>query len=282
MPAIGNNHNITLTLSIRLSADGFCFFVSNPQDNSLIKAKRFVAKEGESLSDLLLRELGQPEFYNRNIDQVFVLTSAPSTRVPIEEFRREEAQTLYELVFNIPDIEKLHVGYNILPRLEAVELYSIPRDVEDTILQFYPTARFFGTNSMLLERLLHLEEEEEESTYQRLYLCFLPEQICLFKFEGGKLAFANGYQTSSIENMVYLILYAWKTLGLNAETDHLVFITNEASGSSMSNSTRLSTRLTNFLAHIDSITPSMLFPRVPMAHEKELPFDLLALLLNRL
>lgn len=282
MPATGNNHHIGLTLSIRLSADGFCFYVCNPQDNSLIRSERFVVKPDESWSERLQQELGRQEYFNRNIDQVFVLTCSPSTRVPVEAFRREEAQALYELAFALPDVAQYHIVYNILPHLEVVELYRIRRDVEDTILQFYPTARFFGTNAMLQERLLHIDEESDQAG-RCLYLCLLPEQLSLFHFQDGNLVYANNYPTASISDELYLILYAWKTLGLNAETDRLITFSDEMPSRFITSRTsRLVKSLSDYIAHIDSITPAVLFPRIPLAHEKALPVDLLALLLNRL
>jgi hypothetical protein len=36
------------------------------------------------------------------------------------------------------------------------------------------------------------------------------------------------------------------------------------------------------LLHIDTLTPADLFPRVPLAREKQVPVDLMALLLNRI
>lgn len=273
---------MAFTLSIRLSADGFCFYVCNPQDNSLIRSERFTVSKEEEIAEKLQQELSRKEYFNRNIDQVFVLTCSPSTRVPMELFRREEAQALYELAFNVPDIQHYHIIYNILPRLEAIELYRIRRDIEDIILQFYPTARFFGTNAMLLERLLHIEEEASPSE-RRLYLCVLPEQLSLFHFHNGNLIFANNYPKSSINDTIYLILYTWKMLGLNAEADHLVTFTNELPSKFIASEiSHLVQSLSDYIAHIDSIMSAMLFPRIPLAHEKTIPLDLLTLLLNRL
>ena len=282
MPATGNNHYLAFTLSIRLSADGFCFYVCNPQDNSLIRSERFTVSSEEEIAEKLQQELSRKEYFNRNIDQVFVLTCSPSTRVPMELFRREEAQTLYELAFSVPNIEQYHIIYNILPRLEAIELYRIRRDIEDIILQFYPTARFFGTNAMLLERLLHIEEEASPDV-RRLYLCMLPEQLSLFHFQNGNLVFANNFPISSINDTLYLILYTWKMLDLNVETDHLVTFANELPSKFIaSNLSHLVKALSDYISHIDSIMSATLFPRIPLAHEKAIPLDLLALLLNRL
>lgn len=282
MPATGNNPHIALTLSIRLSADGFCFYVCNPQENSLVRSERFSLGADESWTDKLQQALSRQEYFNRNIDQVFVLTCSPSTRVPIESFVREEANALYELAFNLPDVEQYHIIYNILPRLEAVELYRIRRDVEDTILQFYPTARFFGCNAMLQERLLHIDEESTPSE-RKLYLCLLPEQLSLFQFHDGALVYANNFPRTSLNDELYIILYAWNTLGLNVETDHLVTLCNELPSKFVASSTsRLVKSLSDYIVHIDSLTPATLFPRIPLAHEKALPVDLLALLLNRL
>ena len=118
-----------------------------------------------------MQELSKPDYFNRQIDQAYVLICSPSTHVPLEEFRRDEAAALYGFTFAGEEMESLRVAYTIQPQLESVELYAIPRDVEETILQFYPTARFFASRAMLMERLLHFDEDAGTSCRRNAALC---------------------------------------------------------------------------------------------------------------
>ena len=271
MPATGSKTHIPQNLSIRLRADGFCFFVCNPHDSSLVRCERFDVGADEDMGERLQTELGRPEYFNHNIDQVFVLSTENITHIPLEEFRRESSEAMYELTFNHPDMEKIHVSYNILPHLETVELYSIPREVEHAILQYYPTARFFGAHAMLMERLLRLDNEKTDGI--RLFFIYPDgDNLTVFHFDNGRLRMSNTFTAHNAPDALYFILYAWKTLGLDAERDHCLLL----------GQTQWLKELPNYVANIIRINPSMLFPNIPLTKEKDVPLDTAALLLNRL
>ena len=85
----------TLSLSIRLRADGFSFFVCDLQSGSLMRGEHFTLATGETIAERLVTELSRSDYFNRQINQAFVMTDAASTLVPLEEFRREEVSQLY-------------------------------------------------------------------------------------------------------------------------------------------------------------------------------------------
>ena len=228
------------------------------------------------MAEQLSQELCRPDYFNRQIDQCFVLICTPSTRVPIEEFHREEAATLYELTFAGQDMSHQRVAYNILPQLESAELYAIPTDVEETILQFYPTARFFASRAILMERLLLLEEDQPRES-ARLYVCAEAEGYSLYAFEGRRLRFANTFQISSAPDAVYFVLNVWKALALDSQRDCLKIVAPLDERDEL-----LRTTLADYLLHVDTLLATDIFPRVPLAREKQVPVDLMALLLNRI
>jgi len=276
MPATGNKSYHPLSLSIRLCADGFSFFVCDLQTSSLIRGEHFQLSDSVALADQLSQELCRPDYFNRQIDQCFVLVCTPSTRVPIEEFHREEAAALYALTFSGQDLTHQRVAYNILPQLESAELYAIPASVEEAILQFYPTARFFASRAILMERLLLLEEDQPTES-RRLYVCSETEGYSLYAFEGRRLRFANTFQVASVADALYFILSIWKQLGMDQQKDCLRFIAPQSSRDES-----LRSQLSEYLMKIDVLTSTDIFPRVPLSREKQVPVDLMALLLNRI
>ena len=276
MPATGNKSYHPLSLSIRLRADGFSFFVCDLQTSSLIRGEHFLQSDNLSLADQLSRELSRPDYFNRQIDQCFVLVSTPSTRVPLEEFRREDATALYEFTFASTGKDFHRVAYNILPQLECAELFAIPTEIEETILQFYPTARFFASRAILMERLMLLEEDQPQDS-ARLYLCPEPEGFSLFAFDGRRLRFANTFQSAAVPDALYFILNVWKSLGLDALKDRLKIVAHEDGYDE-----ELRIDLAEYLLAIDILTPDDIFSRVPLTREKQVPLDLMALLLNRI
>lgn len=265
-----------MSLSIRLRADGFSFFVCDLQTSSLIRGEHFRLADSFSMAEQLSKELGRPDYFNRQIDQCFVLVCSPSTRVPLEEFHREEAAAIYGLTFAADEQAKLRVAYNILPQLECAELYAIPQEIEETVLQFYPTARFFASRAILMERLLLLEEDQPKE-HARLYLCSESEGFSLFAFDGRRLRFANTFQVTDVPDALYFVLNIWKELGMDALHDTLRLVAPQGERDE-----QLQTALAEYLLHVEVLKPSDIFPNVPLAREKQVPVDLMALLLNRI
>ena len=274
MPATGNKSYHPLSLSIRIHADGFSFFVCDPQSSSLVRGEHFRRSESVSLAQQLTQELCRPDYFNRQMDQAYVLLCSPSIHVPLEEFRRDEAASLYRFTIADTDLETVRVAYTIQPQLESVELYAIPRDVEDAILQFFPTARFFASRAMLMERLLNFDEDADDAC-RRLFMVPEAHGFSLFAFAEGRLLFANTFAAETTPDTLYFILNTWQTLGFKTQTDHLVICTS----ADIKEQRRA---LEEYLMHIDVVTDVELFPLVPLAKEMEVPSDLKALLLNRL
>ena len=277
MPATGNNSYTPLSLSIRLRADGFSFFVCDVQSNSLIQGEHFAATEACPLPELLQRELARPEYFNRQIAQAYVLVCTPSTHVPLEAFRRDEATELFAFTFPHQSIIDHRVAYTILPELESVELFAVNREVEDIILQYYPTARIFASRSMLIERLSRYADDTL-SEGRHLFCCLGDEGVEVVMFADGRLRYANTFAEHQLSNIQYFVLNAWQTLGLDAETDCLVVVADE----SYADLKALRQGFGLYLRHIDSVNPSDLFPNVALARERKMPLDLKALLLNRM
>ncbi len=277
MPATGSKSFTPLSLSIRLRADGFSFFVCDVQSNTLIQGEHFAASDACSLAEQLQRELSRPEYFNRQIDQAYVLVCTPSTHVPLEAFRREEAVDIFSFTFPQQSLLDTRVAYTILPELESVELFAINRDVEDAILQYYPTARIFASRSMLIERLLRYADDSL-SDCRHLFCCLDDDGVDVVTFADGRLRYANTFVEKKNANIQYLVLNVWQMLGLNAEADHLVIVAAEA----YPELNQLRQGFGLYLRNVDSVQPSELFPNVALARERKMPLDLKALLLNRL
>lgn len=276
MLATGNKSYHPLTLSIRILADGFSFFVCDPQSSNLVRGEHFQL-DGEPLAARLLKELGRSDYFNRQIDQVYVLVCTPSLHVPLEEFHRDEAASSYAFSLAEQDMSQLRVCYTIQPELESVEIYAVERDVEEAVLQYYPTARFFASRAMLMERLVRFEQDAD-NRYSRLFACVSSEGVEVAFFKDGRLHFANSFDCTANVDIQYFTLNVWQMLGLNAEQDHLVLIADVQSAQAKA----LQSSLALYVRHVDLLAPADLFSRVPLAREPEVPIDLKALLLNRL
>lgn len=276
MPATGNKSYHPLTLSIRIFADGFSFFVCDPQTSNLVRGEHFQLRS-EPMAVRLQHELSKSDYNNRQIDQVYVLVCTPSIHVPLEEFHRDEASSLYAFALADQDMSRLRVAYTIQPELESVEVYAVARDVEEAILQFFPTARFFASRAMLMERLKRYDDTADSHS-RRLFACVSHEGLEVVAFNDGHLHFANTFDTAVNADIQYFTLNTWQMLGLDAEQDYLVLIVETGDEQVRA----LQTSFAAYVRHIDVLPSSALFSHVPLAGESEIPLDLKALLLNRL
>lgn len=309
MPATGSKSFRPLSLSIRLRTDGFSFFVCDVQAPALVRGEHFLTDDTPEattpdaeaaastggagrLASRLAQALSRKEYFNSQIDQVYVLADGPFCHVPLEHFRRGEAATLYSCAVGATD--GVRVGYNILPVLEVAVLYAIPAEVEETILQFYPTARFFASEAMLLERLaIHaprLAADDGRGAALPLFVSVseggpsAPDVLAVYHFaaddpsrEAPLLRFANTFCVTTADDALYFILNVWHTLGLDGTTDELLLL-----GQTSPLLAQLRTALADYVVGLRHVAVGDLFPNVSLAREAEVPLDLMALLLNRL
>ena len=62
-------------------------------------------------------------------DEVNVYADYPSTRIPLDEFRSEEAQALYRLTFGNDSLTGMNMHYEMLPALETIEVFVIDAEI---------------------------------------------------------------------------------------------------------------------------------------------------------
>ncbi len=242
-----------------------------------MRGEHFRTSDSVPLAQQLQQQLSRPDYFNRQIDQTYVLLCSPATRVPLEEFHRDEAAAVYGHVFASQPIDELRVAYTIQPQLESVEIYAIPREVEEAILQYYPTARLFASRAMLMERLLRFDEDYRQGNARYLYMCPEEKGFSLFAFKDGHLWLANTFHSDYLIDTLYYTLNIWQTLGFDNRNDHLVLCYQLASDADP-----LRKALAEYIVNVQTVLHTVIFPNVPLAHEKQVPADLKALLLNRL
>ncbi len=274
MQVTGNKTGRSYSLSIRLRTDGFSFFVNNPSDLAFIQKEDYTVGEGEEYANRLQQALQNSSLCSKSNAGVYVLTTMPDTRVPLEHFKKDEAEALFRLTFSQADPHKHRIVYNILPSLEVVELSAIDKDVERVLQERYPIGlQFLGTEGVMLEAL-QTYNEQQNAKNSRLYVYFHDGEMFLFRFQEGKLNFANSYAVAGQQDAVYYLLYAWKLMELNASADECLLVgTSPFIG--------LLPTLRTYLRQVKEITPRHLFPNLPQTAISQIPFDIFILLSSK-
>ena len=216
MQVIGSRKLTEQELSIRIFSDGFSFSTPNSQ-------KRVVTRGGESLRDALEQAFQKNGLLQPDYDEVNVYSEFPSTRIPLDEFRSEEAQALYRLTFGDDSLPGMRMHYEMLPALEIIEVFVLDAGIEDLILSHYPQATVHSFFGQLMNRM-YVYEKRHRDELHRLYAYHNGQHLFLFSYEKGRLAFANSFEASDLNTQVYYLLYAWKQLGMRQRRDVCVLL----------------------------------------------------------
>ena len=132
MPVTGNKSLLNYSLSIRLCTDGFSFLVYSLGSGQLLLQENLHCVEDETMSDTLERGLSLPRIRGRHYERVVLYSSSPSTRVPLDEFRREDMLAVYRLTFAGTAPRPEDMCFQVLPSLDVVEIFTLQSSIEKT------------------------------------------------------------------------------------------------------------------------------------------------------
>lgn len=216
MPATGNNV-ITYNMSIRIVADGFSFIVTEIPSGDIVFRDVF-AKGNEPVSHTLASKLYLPEITRYHYDSVRVIIDSDSTCVPYSEFRPEDLQQHYRLVYGNVDFKTRKVCYSMLLQLQVVEVFTVPKDICDTISKAYPEATYTNSCSMLLNHAATFCRSQK-TTGHSLFAYLADRQMFLISITQGKLLFSNHFMIEQEQNALFFLLSVWKELKMDAYKD---------------------------------------------------------------
>lgn len=220
MLATGNNPLHTCRLSIRISTDGFSFYTYNVLDGALLQVQHAEPPATTSLQAHLEDELRKLGALGYDFKQVDILADTPSTCVPLEHFRREEMTAVYRLTFPTSTAAYEEIHYQILPSLEVVEVFSMPEELMNTVLAVFPAAQLSCYEGARLEETAAALQGKERDR-QSLHAFIDKHSTMVCSFRAGKLVFASTYRIQEECDQAYMILAAWKSLGMDAVRDTL-------------------------------------------------------------
>lgn len=224
MPATGSNQ-IHYNLSIRVTAGGFSFFVTEAMSGDLMHREDFSKPEGESVGATLSQMLQRPTLQRHAYDTVRVVIDSDSTCIPLEEFHRDEITNLYKFVFSDADLDSNLVSYTLLPQIDVVEAYTVPRDVYDAVRAVYPEAAFTNSYATVLERVAQFCKRRNPIK-RPLFAYVQQDQLFVFSIFQDQLLYANGFTLENNQNGLYFLLSVWKELGLDVR-ENTCFIAGE-------------------------------------------------------
>ena len=234
MQATGNNSLYRYRMSIRVLADGFSLYIYNVGDGSILQQENYVIPSGHDMADAMAKVLDRPRMMEYRFAQVELSTDTPTTYIPLEEFRREEIGALYRTVFSEEKVSDEDVQYEILKKLEVVELYQLDKKVKEVLEERFDQVGFHAFQGQIFEKGRGCD-----------MLCYVEDaKILVGVYSKGHLVHACEYPATCDADRLYYILYLWKVLGMNSQKQSCSLCKSSAS---------LQKDLKQFLPHVQTL-----------------------------
>lgn len=263
------NRTKQYTLSIRLSTDGFCFTVHNPQADNEYAFLPYTIDPTRSMTANLKLAVQENEMLRRIYATVnIIVAEAPYTIVPKEYYAESHERELY--LQNFPQTtDNIVVQNNLVGDEQAVVLFGIEQQLHQYLTERYPKAEIYASISPLIN---YGVEKSYTATRNYNFVYQQRQRTDMLCFTNGSILFANTFCDRDINNITYFLLNCWQTLGLSQTEDIL-----HLAGSSRNTKAQIR-ELQKFIKNIHIIRPAEEFHSTELARIGEMPFDLQTLI----
>ena len=261
------------TLYIRISREKIIFARYDSEQENTLNYHCYAINKNMSLNANMHRVIGLQPQGRGDISHVYVSVDFPVTLVPLNEFDDEEMTRLY--TFNIPDPDRrLHVFYDMLPLQNAVMLGAIDKDLEHTILETYPEATFHSAQMPLTLHFASMCRNTAKGG--KMFVSYNDKQLTVACFRGNRIVLLNTFENvGSEENAMYYILSMARQWNVDPETDEVyLHIGNGKVRQS------LTARLGKYIPNTFPFSPAANINRRVQLLEKDLPYDMIVLILK--
>ncbi len=218
MRVTGSKKLSTYRLSIRFSADGFSLYIYKEGEIKPVEHQHVKLAADELPHTALERALTRERLLELQYDTVEMVVDSPTTRVPLEKFRRDEVDALYLLTFPDTNPSRESICYEILPNLEVVELFSVNRLLLDMLQRLFSEVQLHSLQGRILEDGARREPKQANSPRQ-MHVYRLSSELFLYTMKQRRLVFASTYAPGAETDALYYVLHAWKLLQLDARED---------------------------------------------------------------
>ena len=248
------------TLSIRVSADGFCFAVHHPQrpaeyayvfyDPDLRRPLPANLKAARESVPLLQHDYGQVQL---------LLADADYTVVPAEFGTEAAARAVF-----VESFPHTTAQQEVLVRplsAQHVLLFSVEKTWLKWANALFPGVEIMHAMSPVMRFALHDGADR--------FLCYLHgRHMDVACIREGRLQFVNKLDNDTPDNALYYLLGVWQALGLS-QTDDVLTLAGRAA-----DVRALSAKLGRFIRQVQAVDAVTAFHASELARQTDVPFDL--------
>ena len=251
------------------------FSAADPTTVGGIVYEPYTTKCGISMAANLREAFMKSPLLGRGYSRVQVLLDSPVLMVPIAEFHEEDIEKLYQYSFTKPqgteDRKQELVMHRVLPELNVVAVFSVNKDLKLVIDDHFADSIFMPLAQPVWT---YLHRRSFTGSRRKLYAYFHDKKMELMAYSQNRFKYANTFQTARAHDALYFILYVWKQLGYDNESDELHL------AGALPEEQWLTERLHTYLQRVFVISPAADFNGLPAARIKNIPYDILAIYQN--
>ena len=204
-------------LSIRISGEGFSISVVD-ETGELLSSKK-VSKTLFALSSDEVIKLLTPETLLNYRTVRLICESNTYTFIPAPVFKPEEAADL--LHFQHKPVKTDQIMLNRIPKWDTVNVFSIPKTVQQALTQLFPDASIEHHLSYFLSEHIKLQNENCVYIYVRNTI------MDIVVIANGGLLLINSFAFNTPEDFTYYILNLFDKLPIDTETCRVRLYTAE-------------------------------------------------------
>lgn len=259
------------TLYIRISDSEVIFARYDHLRRQTVNYVVYKVKPDISLNANIHEAVGRVALTRGDFNYVRVLMEGPATLVPLSEFEEDLTEDLYFFNFS-GNRRRLRVFYDTLPHLNAVLLFAADKDVCHTLEETFPNILFQSAET---PQLLHFASCSRTAlSCGRFFVSLSPRRMSFSAFRNGKIELYNSYALHHLRDAAYYVLQAMQLWHFRQETDELYL------GGDRDMAEQLQPELQPYVHHLSLLKAEEEFNSNVAALQKDLPYDLVTLLLR--
>ncbi|WP_455065186.1 DUF3822 family protein [Prevotella nigrescens] len=258
-----------IRLTLRISESSMLFAVGDPQADDNFVFEPYNVNNSISVAANLREAFKKSELLQSGYKRALVAIDAPTMLVPLDEYKEQDAETLYKHTLKWQRSEDILTS--TMPKLNAVAVFAVSKDLKMVVdnhfenIQVQPQMQAVWT---------HLYKYAFAGIRQKLFAYFHDKRMEVIRFQRNRFEFCNSYGANSTQDILYYLLYVWKLMGMDRGDNELYLAGN------VPNRDELCTELQQFVNRYHVLEVATDFNNATMATQKEIPYDLKALYLG--
>lgn len=192
-------------LSIEISDKSFTYCILNTAKNTYCLLKSYKINSIDEISNIINN--------SSHLLLVFSSTSIglvnlPNTLVPKEFYDKKNAKSILNLNSATNDIIK----HDYLNSKDTINLYSLSNHLNETIINYFPSAKIKSNSTVLLESLLKYDIKTEN-----FYIFLKDDTANMIFIKNSEIIFQNKFEYLTNEDLLYYTLFSFQQLEISTE-----------------------------------------------------------------